>query len=144
MKALWNHHLKCLWLSMLMSGLMGGTLLTHAQSAPELMDAGKYKLAKLELAEALTHFHAVIQIDPQCAEAYLYRGLTWWRLGELERFHADMKQAGALDAALVIQFWKDHKRLPLTRAPGMPPPSSQADESAGFIHQSTPRIIHIQ
>jgi tetratricopeptide (TPR) repeat protein len=53
---------------------------------------------------ALHHYHRALELKPDLAQAYLYRGVLFTHMGDLSRARADHAQLLALDQALAAKL----------------------------------------
>jgi tetratricopeptide (TPR) repeat protein len=53
---------------------------------------------------ALRHYGRAIEINPQLAQAYMYRGVLLSQVGDRDRAQADLRALRALDAALAAKL----------------------------------------
>ena len=67
------------------------------------MNRGVAKAQLKEYSEAIADYDKAIELDPNFAEAYYARGLTYRELGKEEEAKKDFKKAQELDPTLIFQ-----------------------------------------
>ncbi|MDB5037705.1 MAG: hypothetical protein JWQ35_1233 [Bacteriovoracaceae bacterium] len=53
---------------------------------------------------SLEHYNEAIELKPQMAEAYMYRGILYWQMKDLEHAKADLKKLQALRSPLAKEL----------------------------------------
>jgi len=92
----------------IMLGMQGCKTLSYDTSA-EWFKIGKASLDSEGYKDAVTAFSRAIDVNPQYAEAYYYRGLAYGSRGNDEQAVNDMKVAARLDFKLAQEFLKKKK-----------------------------------
>ncbi|MGY3450281.1 DnaJ domain-containing protein [Bradyrhizobium sp. USDA 4353] len=86
---------------------------TASNDARALHDRGMASFQKGDLAAALTDLDAAIQLDPRYQEAYIDRGIVFYRMRKFDRAFADVAAAKRIDKTNRAVLDAMAKRQPL-------------------------------
>lgn len=70
--------------------------------AKKYFNSGKEKSKKGEVDLAIEDYTKAIELKPDYAEAYYYRGGSWLRLGEWEKARADIQTAREMKMDIIV------------------------------------------
>ncbi|CCD86307.1 conserved protein of unknown function [Bradyrhizobium sp. ORS 285] len=104
----------------------GGTASNEARA---LHERGMTSFQKGDLAAALTDLDAAIQLDPRYQEAYIDRGIVFYRMRKFDRAFADVAAAKRIDKTNRAVLDAMAKRQPL-RPLKLEPPKVEAKNDA--------------
>ena len=74
-----------------------GTPAFHMKRGNEFLYSGHE-----QYSEAIAEFSKVIELDEQCVEAYIYRGMAYYFCGELDLAGKDLHKSHELEARKTI------------------------------------------
>ncbi|BAM87532.1 conserved hypothetical protein [Bradyrhizobium oligotrophicum S58] len=110
--------------------LPGGTTSNEARA---YHDRGMASFQNGDLAAALTDLDAAIQLDPRYQEAYIDRGIVFYRMRKFDRAFADVAAAKRLDKANRAVLDAMAKRQPLKPLKLEPPKADARAEAKAEI-----------
>jgi tetratricopeptide (TPR) repeat protein len=93
---------------LILFGMQGCKTLSYDTGA-EWFKIGKASLDSESYKDAVTAFDRAIDMNPQYAEAYYYRGLAYGSRGNDEQAVNDIKIAARLDYPLAQEFLRKRK-----------------------------------
>lgn len=74
----------------------------NQELAEKYFNSGKEKSKKGEVDLAIEDYTKAIELKPDYAEAYYYRGGSWLRLGEWEKARSDIKTAREMKMDIIV------------------------------------------
>ncbi|GLH80265.1 hypothetical protein SSBR45G_51740 [Bradyrhizobium sp. SSBR45G] len=119
----------------------GGTASNEART---LHDRGMASFQKGEFAAALTDLDAAIQLDPRYQEAYIDRGIVFYRMRKFDRAFADVAAAKRIEKTNRAVLDAMAKRQPLRPLKLDPPKAdAKADVKPDMPKAEAPRVAAV-